>query len=266
MHEVVLTPSLQWSQPACVRSVTICWTIVVGMLLPWGNVIRATEPSPSVFAYSRTSVDGMTKLLWDEFDLLYADRYFYIDNRGLTRVLVELNGYYFKLATDPLEVQHGANTYLIPLQGTTTLDIFPLLNPERNRMRVEGHGPLGADAFIMVADQAFGGRIDYVVNNLQKIPSNVALRQNYPNPFNLSTTIAFEISQRYAAGVTVRLDIFNLLGQKVRTLLDGRYFAGTFTAPWDGADDRGNIAAAGVYLYRLVVGPTTQTKRLVLLK
>lgn len=229
MREVNRTSVLRWRESARVRSAMTCWTIVVGMLLPWGNIIRASEPSLARGASSRLSVDAMAKLVWDEFDLLYADRYFYIDNRGLIRVLVELNGYHFKLATDPSEVQRSANTYLIPLRGTTTLDIFPLLNPERNRMRVKGQGPLSADAFIMVADQVFGGRIDYVVNNLEPIPANVALRQNYPNPFNLSTTIAFEVSQRFTDGVNVRLDIFNLLGQKIRTLVEGQYFPGTFT-------------------------------------
>jgi hypothetical protein len=213
----------------------------------------------------RPASSTTSDIVWDEFDLLYEDRYFYIENRGLTRVLVELNGYQFKLAADPMEVRGGSNTYLIPAQGIVNMDIFPMLRREQNRMRIDARGPAGADASIIIADHLIVNRIDYIIRALS-LPTTLQLHQNYPNPFNLTTKIVYEVPQNLSEGVNVQLVLFNLLGQKVRTLVNERNYPGNFLVSWDGADDRGEIVAAGVYLYRLVVGDISQTRRLVLLK
>jgi hypothetical protein len=208
---------------------------------------------------------SLSKIQWDEFDLLPTDRYFYIDNNGLTRVVAQLNGYQFKLVVDPLEVQHGQNTYLIPRVGIMNIDIAALLNNGQNRMRIQGTGPPGAEATIIIADHLIGNQIDYVLN-LVALPEVARLSQNFPNPFNAGTTINYQVPQRLFDGVDVQLDIFNLLGEKVRTLVRQRSFPGTFPVKWDGTDDRGISVASGAYLYRLVVGEFKQTKRLLLLK
>lgn len=221
----------------------------------------SATPSVSILSISPAT----SNTVWDEFDLLYEDRYFYIENRGLTRVLVELNGYQFKLTTDPMEVRRGSNTYLIPARGIVNMDIFSMLRREQNRMRIDAKGPAGSDASIVIADHLIVDRIDFVVN-AQSLPQNLQLFQNYPNPFNLSTKIVYEVPQHLSEGANVQLILFNLLGQKVRTLVNERNYPGSFFVNWDGADDRGEIVAAGVYLYRLVVGDMSQTRRLVLLK
>ena len=92
-------------------------------------------------------------------------------------------------------------------------------------------------------------------------PRSIGLGQNYPNPFNPSTLIPFEISE---AG-QVRLDVFNLLGQRVVTLLDEERPAGLHRAEWDGTDAAGRGVGAGVYIYRLSTGHWQQTRRLVLI-
>ena len=86
------------------------------------------------------------------------------------------------------------------------------------------------------------------------------LGPNYPNPFNPSTLIPYELA---AAGY-VRLEVFNLLGQRVATLVDGAQPAGAHRARWDGTDAAGQAAAAGVYVYRLLVDGAQQTGRMVL--
>ena len=86
------------------------------------------------------------------------------------------------------------------------------------------------------------------------------LGPNYPNPFNPSTLIPYELA---AAGY-VRLEVFNLLGQRVAALVDGAQPAGAHRARWDGTDATGRAAAAGVYVYRLLVDGAQQTGRMVL--
>ena len=92
------------------------------------------------------------------------------------------------------------------------------------------------------------------------LPQGFALGQNYPNPFNPSTVIPYQL----AAAAHVRLDVFNVLGQRVATLVDGAQLAGSHTAVWTATDEAGQAVAAGMYIYRLVVGDATATGRMVL--
>jgi hypothetical protein len=94
------------------------------------------------------------------------------------------------------------------------------------------------------------------------VPTDYVLRQNYPNPFNAGTTITYAL----AGPVHVELEIFNTLGQRVRTLIDGTLPAREHTAFWDGCDDNGNSVSTGVYLYRLTAGDWTLTRKMMLLK
>jgi hypothetical protein len=94
-------------------------------------------------------------------------------------------------------------------------------------------------------------------------PSEFALLQNYPNPFNPSTTIGFSVSQ----GGSVLLDIYDLTGRHVRTLLGGHVAAGRHSVQWDGRDERGSAAASGVYFYRLSTGANSvASKKMLLMK
>ena len=92
------------------------------------------------------------------------------------------------------------------------------------------------------------------------LPARFELAANYPNPFNPSTIIPY----RLAASSYVRLKVFNLLGQRIATLVDGERSAGVHTAVWDATDASGQAVGAGVYLYRLTVGGDSQTGRMVL--
>ena len=95
----------------------------------------------------------------------------------------------------------------------------------------------------------------------QALPARFALGPNYPNPFNPSTNIPYQL----AASSAVRLEVFNLLGQRIATLVDGERPAGFHTATWHATDAAGRAVAAGVYIYRMTVGVESQTGRMVLL-
>ena len=92
------------------------------------------------------------------------------------------------------------------------------------------------------------------------LPRAVALGPNYPNPFNPSTLIPYQLS----AHSPVRLEVFNVLGQRVATLVDGQQGAGSYVARWDGTDAAGRAVGSGVYFYRLTVAGAHQTGKMVL--
>ena len=92
------------------------------------------------------------------------------------------------------------------------------------------------------------------------LPTDFALGQNYPNPFNPSTVIPYQTP----ASAHVRLEVFNLLGQRLATLVDGVRAAGVHMAQWDATDAAGRAMGAGVYIYRLSSGGMTATRRMVL--
>ena len=75
----------------------------------------------------------------------------------------------------------------------------------------------------------------------QALPQGFGLGQNYPNPFNPTTIIPYQLPE----ATHVRLEVFNLLGQKLTTLVDAERSAGTHTAHWDGTDAAGRAMGAG---------------------
>ena len=87
------------------------------------------------------------------------------------------------------------------------------------------------------------------------------LQQNHPNPFNPSTLIPFQISERGH----VRMDVYNILGQRVVTLIDEERPAGFHRVQWDGTDRLGRGVSAGVYIYRLSTGGWHDARKLMLL-
>ena len=110
-----------------------------------------------------------------------------------------------------------------------------------------------------VAQATTDGR-GYFALPLAALPKRFELGANYPNPFNPSTRIPYQL----AASSYVRLEVFNLLGQRIATLVEGERSAGFHTAVWDATDGSGQAVGAGVYLYRLTVGRDRQTGRMVL--
>ena len=92
------------------------------------------------------------------------------------------------------------------------------------------------------------------------VPQHFALGQNYPNPFNPSTIIPYELAE----AAQVRLEIFNLLGQRLATLVDGTRPAGSHTAMWDATDAAGRAVGAGVYIYRMSSEGRSMSRRMVL--
>jgi hypothetical protein len=116
--------------------------------------------------------------------------------------------------------------------------------------------PAGDGQPIYIADVSDIERTDGI------LPETFSLSQNYPNPFNPTTKIQFSVPSRE----WVRLDIFNILGQKVNTIVDAPLDAGNYVEEWDGSDESGASVASGIYFYKLTAGSFVDTKKMMLLK
>jgi immune inhibitor A len=94
------------------------------------------------------------------------------------------------------------------------------------------------------------------------LPSVFTLRQNYPNPFNPSTAIEFDLLK----AANVKLTVYNQLGRKVKTLIDGFRESGPTSVLWDGSDDQSNPVASGIYIYQIKVNKEKNSKKMVLVR
>ncbi|MCG3157227.1 MAG: hypothetical protein DKINENOH_03859 [bacterium] len=96
----------------------------------------------------------------------------------------------------------------------------------------------------------------------EMLPTKFALSQNYPNPFNPQTTIKYQLPK----ASHVILKIFNILGQKMVTLIDEKKAAGYYSVKWDGTDQLGIQVPSGIYLYQLKAGDFEDVRKLTLVK
>jgi flagellar hook assembly protein FlgD len=93
-------------------------------------------------------------------------------------------------------------------------------------------------------------------------PNKFSLYQNYPNPFNPITTVSYDLPEDSFVNIT----IYDILGMKVKTVVNTTQDAGYKSVIWDATNDHGKPISAGVYLYQIQAGEFVQTKKMVLLK
>jgi hypothetical protein len=94
------------------------------------------------------------------------------------------------------------------------------------------------------------------------VPTATALVGNYPNPFNPTTEVRFSLIET----ADVQIEIYNVRGEKVKTLVDDRFDAAYHTVTWNGDDDTGRAAGSGIYFYKMRAGKFTSTKKMILMK
>jgi hypothetical protein len=98
-------------------------------------------------------------------------------------------------------------------------------------------------------------------HHLEK-PKSFALYQNFPNPFNSSTEIKYQI----AKGIHVTLEVYNILGERVKILVDKTRTPGHYTVQWNGRNEEGREVSSGVYWYRIITGDFVRIRQMVLQK
>jgi len=105
-------------------------------------------------------------------------------------------------------------------------------------------------------------QIAFKGENINSVPFAFELGQNFPNPFNPTTEINYSLPE---AG-DVRLDVFNITGQKVSTLINEYQDAGHYTVTWNSRDTHGSRVSSGIYFYRLSAGEYVESRKMVLMK
>lgn len=133
-------------------------------------------------------------------------------------------------------------------------------------------GPAGDFKFVNTAggtfDPKFSGGLNFTVwgpndadDNGTK-PNVFGLSQNFPNPFNPTTRIDYSLARK----TEVNIAVFNILGQKVNTLVNGEMDAGEHTVTWNGDDTNGDAVASGIYFYKMVTDDFVKTHKMVLMR
>ncbi len=141
-----------------------------------------------------------------------------------------------------------------------------MLNPKEKQLLPKGKNVLlEASGTVEVTDVlAVDASLNpvYLVTNSVMMPKEFQLSQNYPNPFNPTTTIEFALP----IDTDVRLEVYNILGQRVATLINERLGAGYHSILWDGRNASGEEVASGVYFYRIITDKFIKSKKMVVLK
>lgn len=122
----------------------------------------------------------------------------------------------------------------------------------------------------IITETSNGGTGINVLADLDKISSiknvvlthNFRLEQNYPNPFDVSTEISYELNEPGK----VRLSIYNILGERIKTLINTKQSVGCFSVEWDGTDNQGAKAPSGIYIYQLRSNLYNQNRKMVLIR
>ena len=99
-------------------------------------------------------------------------------------------------------------------------------------------------------------------SDVSLLPTKNYLHANYPNPFNPSTTISFDL----AVESLIKIDIYNIRGQKITTLVNDRFKAGTHSINWEGTDDNGQTISSGIYLYQMKTDDYKSMRKMLLMK
>ena len=154
------------------------------------------------------------------------------------------------------EVPVGSELFLIDEAAGMAHD----LNASRHYRFRSGKNGSHKTLKIVAGSQQFAQQ---QAGDIALVPGEFTLQQNYPNPFNPETTIRYNLPQ--TAEVTIA--IYNQLGQKIRTLVNGQQQnAGYYSTVWNGRDDANRQVASGLYLYKITAGSQTLTRKMVLMK
>ncbi|RKX24973.1 MAG: hypothetical protein DRP47_10575 [Candidatus Zixiibacteriota bacterium] len=186
---------------------------------------------------------------------------------AVTTSLPDVYGWQFDIITNTPElvsVENGGQaSYANGVQGDHIIIAAASATPNHTLEHIvvqQGAGEVTLDNFVI-------NELSYNTSVILKegngaLPATFVLDDAYPNPFNPSTSISFGLP----SATNVHLNIYNVLGRKVKMLVSGNYEAGTHVIDWDGTNDAGEVVSSGLYFYRIETPEYTATKKVVLLK
>ncbi|MEK7775102.1 MAG: T9SS type A sorting domain-containing protein [Candidatus Zixiibacteriota bacterium] len=145
-----------------------------------------------------------------------------------------------------------------PSVNSVTLEAIQLSEPDHELMFVYAGQPAEGTTDLSVDKPEFERvTVSFAAGSGSNLPTSFGLNQNYPNPFNPTTNISFDVPK----ASHVELSVYNVLGQKVVSLVNQDMEPGSHTVAWDASNN-----SSGVYYYRIAAGTFAQTKKMVLLK
>jgi hypothetical protein len=161
--------------------------------------------------------------------------------------------------TEDFQVISGNSYVEVPTEWTNYAYSLEQFSCQTIRVAIQC---VSDDAFSLFIDDIVVASDQGVDNDDSEEVYITTLNSNYPNPFNPETTISYSLAKQSK----VSLQVFNILGQKVKTLVNETNNAGSHTVVWNGKDESGNAVASGVYFYRLKSGTMSQTNKMILMK
>ncbi|HAD81511.1 MAG: hypothetical protein A2509_10485 [Candidatus Edwardsbacteria bacterium RIFOXYD12_FULL_50_11] len=204
----------------------------------------------------------------------------YADNNNWVKLYLWVKGIISTTPGDSIFIEASKDgSSWMPLKSRTSLttswaldsvELNPIFSAKGTNDSILFRMRLQSDA----ASNAFGWLVDDVYLKVKPFPSGVAgapgemavgifaLDQNRPNPFRGQTAIKYQLPSQSP----VRLNVYNISGQLVRTLVDAKQLPGYYNIAWNGRDNSGRPVSAGVYFYRLNAGDVDLTRKMVLLK
>ena len=204
--------------------------------------------------------EGISAYLESIYDIRGAQIEFsnVINNPQNLQITTDLGqGYYLKV-NDLLRIllyDRMGNKYIESGQHFMADMPFNINNPQDLKLQT---------LILVNTDRQIIGKVqvEIIYGQAPNLPLDYILYQNYPNPFNPATTVKFQVPQTS----TVTVNIYNMLGQKIRTLFESQVARGTYSLQWDGRNDAGIQMSSGTYIYRMTAGAFVQSKKMVYLK
>src|SRR3989344_3718592 len=186
------------------------------------------------------------------------------DGTGINQINLTENSYFF-FNSPFISWSPDGKKIAFSSERDGNLEIYVMNEYGTNQIRLtdsqrEDYNPVWSP-FLDTLDIPVPTSIEELITGA-KLPQAYDISQNYPNPFNPSTTIKYELPELS----NVRINIYNLRGQKVKTLVDRMQAEGTYSVEWDGIDENGKKVSSGVYLYRLETPEFIKTRKMVLIK
>ena len=172
------------------------------------------------------------------------------------------------VSTNPDPISQGFQMYLtgatpVTVPAVWTEYIFDLSAYDGQSIYIAIRN-VGNDKFIFFVDDFTFHSVGGSVGNEDGLAPVVSteLKGNYPNPFNPETTISYTIKDN----TPVTLEVYNMKGQKVKTLVNDSKAAGNHTVVWTGVDDNNRAVASGVYFFKMSAGKYSSTKKMIMMK
>ena len=246
-------------------------TAVCGKYFDRGNLFGAAKKANNEF----DSYDSPELPEISNYVSLWVDNFGWPQKRGAYRTDFQHageNGYCWRLVLDCQvpgakfvslvfrEIKDVPDDWQIYLFDTDE-DIAYHLNSSKNlKLPISTNDGMIKHFKLVVGDDQY---IQQNSDQIPLVPVEFALRQNYPNPFNGLTTIEFSLPRR----MNVKIKIYNILGQTVKTLVDGFVRGGIHQLRWDGTNNVGQFVPSGMYFVKIIgEQKTTDVKKILLLK